>query len=340
MKHALLFLVWFSLVLAAKATRAAEAPAAPGRDAPAAHSVIGGGQSNAIGTNSVAATISGGWANTIALNTPYAVISGGWANAIQSNAFYAVISGGFRNIIQADAFSSSVGGGRDNMIEASATSAVIAGGEENRILERSFKSTVSGGNANVIHPGSSYAAIGGGRLNNVSASYSTVAGGNGNVTEPAAFYATVPGGLRARAANFGQFAYASGRFSENGDAQTSMFVLRQQTYDDTETELFLDGMARRIAVPANAAWSFDILIIARTEGGVSCGRRVLGVIENDAGSTRLLGEPKVESLGGEADWRVSVQADDASDALVIKVAGEREIKTRWVANVRTVEVVY
>ena len=121
-------------------------------------------------------------------------------------------------------------------------------------------------------------------------------------------------------------------------AWAGVYVLSNATKDNTPTELFLDGVGERLAVSAGRALAFDMMIIGRTSGGLLVHKTRVGSIENTAGTTRLLflsgGDPKGEIV----DADVVVEADDANDALVVKVTGAGATAVRWVAVVRTAEV--
>lgn len=56
--------------------------------------------------------------------------------------------------------------------------------------------------------------------------------------------------------------------------------------------------------------------------------------------TSLVGTPIVTNLGYDPGGfnDVAVEANDAVDALVVKVDGSDVLTSRWVASVRTVEV--
>jgi hypothetical protein len=88
--------------------------------------------------------------------------------------------------------------------------------------------------------------------------------------------------------------------------------------------------------------TFDILVTGRTVGAFpakSAGYHIRGVIENDQANTTFIGAPIVTVLG-EDDmlWDATVVADNANDALAIKVTGVASTLVRWVAVVRTAEV--
>ncbi len=142
-------------------------------------------------------------------------------------------------------------------------------------------------------------------------------------------------------------AYASGQFANPGDAQSSLFVVRGSATGANPINLWLDGDAitRRILVPNNATWAFEILIVGRTSTGTSAIYHIRGGIKNVSGTTSIVGTlpaaTTVAADAGAASWGgVTVVADDANDALQVRVTGAAATTIRWVANVRTSEVTY
>jgi len=290
------------------------------------NSTVGGGLNNSILTNTAAATIGGGAANFILTNSPFSTIGGGAQHRIQPNSTASTIGGGLNNAIQSNSADSTIGGGQLNRIEADSIRATIAGGSSSVIGTNSANSTIGGGNSHTVE---------------ANAANATIAGGSGNVITSNATGATIPGGALARARNYGQLAYASGGFGgASGNAQASQFVLRTTTANAVLTELFLDGSALRMVVPTNGVWSFDVLIVASGAAGASAGYQVRGVIENDGGTTALVGAVTETVLAeDDAAWDVTVSADDISDSLRVRVNGDAADSVRWVASVRTVEVI-
>jgi hypothetical protein len=138
--------------------------------------------------------------------------------------------------------------------------------------------------------------------------------------------------------------HANGAFANNGDAQATHFVLRTNTSPAApQGELFLDGLNRRMTVPAGSSWAFDVLIVGRSTVGTTAGFQIRGVIENDGAVTTLLlapvAPPLKVTLGEDvAAWDANVEADNVNDALVIKVVGDTQSTIRWVAHVRTAQV--
>lgn len=177
------------------------------------------------------------------------------------------------------------------------------------------------------------------------ASGATIAGGISNVVDATATNATIPGGALARASSYGQQAYANGALAVPGDAQTSLFILRGTTSNGTQTELFADGLGQRIIVPTNANWTVDVLIVARSAGGNNVAYSVNGLIWktgstlNSAINIALL-RGDSGNIGPASSSDVSVAVDSPHSALVIKVISPYGASlTKWVATVRTVEVI-
>jgi hypothetical protein len=262
---------------------------------------------------------------------------------------YSVIAGGFRNT--ASGSHSFVGAGRDNT--ATAACAVVGGGRLNDAT--SAYSCVLGGYNNTAST-NTHATVGGGLNNTASGQYSFVGGGYRNVASGthsvvvggAANTATATGstavGVQAVASRYGQFAQASGRFSADGDAQASQYVLRAQTTDDAATEMFLDGSSSRLALSNDSTWAFKVLVVARRTDAndESAAYEYVGCIDRNAAAntTALVGSvTEVFANEDNAAWAVSIDADTTNGSLRIQVTGEAAKSINWVAYVRTVEVV-
>ncbi len=245
-----------------------------------------------------------------------------------------------------------ISGGIGNL--ANGYGATIGGGARNEVTE-SF-ATVAGGDANSA---SAYGAtVGGGQVNSATGEKATV--GGGYVNSASGDYATISGGSYACATNYGQMAYASGRFTQQGDAQTSLYVLRGITTSTNQTELFLDGSSQRMTIPVDATWTFEVLVAARGESyeGIdfsgyfanahSASYKLEGVVQRNSApfffgtldSTRLEELTKTIIHESDAVCDVTVEADETRHALVIKVTGIANETIRWVASVRTVEVTF
>jgi hypothetical protein len=96
-----------------------------------------------------------------------------------------------------------------------------------------------------------------------------------------------------------------------------------------------------MVVPANAVWTFHILVAARSSGGDVASYLITGIISNAGGATSLPTAASVTTLyETDSAWSVSVVADNTNDALVVRGTGNTGDTIRWVASVRTAEVTY
>lgn len=239
-----------------------------------------------------------------------------------------------------------IGGYSGNWVGPGVYGAVIGGGGNSGDLNRVFDSmgVIGGGRNNQagtddgVHY-SMLATVAGGANNTASGFASTISGGWGNTAS--GMYATVPGGQNASATHFGEMAYASGAFSQFGDAQTSIYVLKGQLSEPAGTwsELFLDGASatQRLTIADGRTLTFDILVVGRATTGESAGYQIRGVVENVAGYTFQIGTPTITVLGeDDSAWDVRAWGNPLHDALVIEVRGNGE-QIRWVARVSSVE---
>jgi hypothetical protein len=307
------------------------------------------------------------------------VIGGGGTNYLQV-AFGCVIAGGAGNSMWAEKanpfYYCTIGGGNDNHMSNSSkdqTGSTIAGGQHNRIggglTPSSDGGTISGGVYNQVL--AYHGTIGGGYSNRVLSLTvnpplglgPTIAGGEFNSAGDAGTISggryntvgevvgTIPGGMQAKTRSFGQLAYASGEFATPGDAQTSIYVCRNVSTDSVQTNLYLDGgsspiiglpaSSYRIIVPTNSTWTFEALVTGRATDGTSAAFRIAGAIKNNAGTTSIMGSPtKTIVAADDPSWDATAVADVSKQALVIQVIGANGTTIRWVASVRTSEVVF
>jgi trimeric autotransporter adhesin len=335
------------------------------------YSTIGGGYLNEIQTNATYVTVAGGNNNQVHANAKYATIGGGRFNDILANATNATIAGGHLNEIGEYSIHSFLGGGQSNSLSGGWSALVggfnnviagggssVGGGVANQVLWD--YGVVAGGSSNTVYGthnmigcgtantafGGGWSFIGAGYGNYHSNSYqSVISGGYSNRIE-AATCATIPGGQQARASAYGQFAYASGQFAAQGDAQVSMFVLRRTSSGTTTSELFLNGDSGnlRIPVPPDTTLAFDILVVGRTPdesvefGAYSAAYQIRGLVERDGLGTKVRSNTLTTPLWEDLDWNAWAEAGNGY--LLIKVSGSVGYTVRWVANVRTSEVTF
>jgi hypothetical protein len=291
--------------------------------------------------------LAGGALNLIEARADLAFLGGGHRNAIQSNAVAGVVVGGSANRLLRGSSSAFIGGGSDNSI-SNAGSSVIVGGFGNSIEAIGSWSFIGGGIRNTNAGRAITSVIGGGTRNLVAtnARSAVVGGGARNVVNSNAYFAVVPGGSFAQAENYGQMAFASGGFAlENkpGAAQTSTFVLRRVSTNDVPVELALDGGINVIRLRPASRWTFDALVTAGTTNGLTAGFHLRGVIKNLGGVTSMVGTPAMTLLGGDVGtegWSITAEADDPRDALILRATGSMSHLIRWVATVRTAELIH
>ncbi len=305
-------------------------------------STIGGGNGNTISTNAEYAVIAGGRLHFIGVSATGATIGGGSGNAIGTNATYTTIAGGIGHTIGPRSIGASIGGGDNNEVGTNALRATVSGGYQNIIRSDSGYATIGGGGANWIETNSTYSTVSGGYAHTIepNTSYATIAGGYANLISSNADYAMIPGGRFAKASHYAQLAHASGRFAVTGDAQASAYVVRRTTTDATQSELFLDGASLRLTVPSGATWTFEVLVVGRSNTGNSAGYRLTGVVENVGGAMAGTFQAPEVLREDVAAWEVDATTDNVNDALVIRVTGSAGQTVRWVATVRTAEVIF
>jgi len=142
----------------------------------------------------------------------------------------------------------------------------------------------------------------------------------------------------------GAVVQAAGYFSHSGDAQVGSYVMRGITIDAVNTEIFLNGTSDKLLMNANTTVAFSMTVVGRrtdasNEGAVY---ELRGGIDRDTTvlSTRIIGGVnKIVISEDNPPWDVMVDADTFTGALRIKVKGEAGKTIRWVAHIRTVEVI-
>lgn len=284
--------------------------------------------------------LGGSFANTIGPNVQGSVIAGGGRsfNAFAPNAIYdsqGAILGGIDNEVGVN------DGNPDNQ-----SASVVAGGFSNEAM-------------------SDFVFIGGGRQNQVSGSHGVVGGGQNNVVQSTSRYGVVPGGFAASSTQFGQFAHAGGRFNNDGDAQSSVFVLRNVTNNTSARTLYLDcsesingnttlgtgtpcTSGAQLSIPNGRAMAFQLSVVARAVTGAgtlttnsTAAYFVSGLLRNNAGTLTLTLNGSASEVGdaaATAALSLSLSADDTNDVLVINGASTQGGIVRWVARIEAVEV--
>lgn len=143
-----------------------------------------------------------------------------------------------------------------------------------------------------------------------------------------------------------QQSYAAGRFSVNGDAQTSKIVCRTDTTHSAATwfPIFIDGASTQITISASTVWAFRIMIVGTDDAqSKTFSYEIVGNIERDASNNTTLNGSSVTTIyESDSDFDARVIADDTNEALEIQVqdATSGGDKVRWVARVELTEVTF
>ena len=173
----------------------------------------------------------------------------------------------------------------------------------------------------------------------------------GNNTEAIANFAHA-GGTSAVADKLGQFARASGSFTNPGDAQRSRLTLFRAIanhVDQTWYTLYLDGSSALLTMPVDTLWQFRAMIVGLTEGVGQSPSQVQkfsyvieGTIHNNYGTLQLLESSVTTRYEDDASYDAQAVADSANDALLLQVRrnGGSDFAIRWVASIETVEVTF
>jgi hypothetical protein len=321
---------------------------------------IGSGQNNTAGGQY--SVITGGQSSTA--SGEYSTIIGG-RNNVASNSY--AIAGGRNSTAQEYASialgeyvyvngSNSVGIGKNVYIDSSESYGIgssinAAGAVQGVFIGKAITSNTNIG-ACVI--GSQYSNVGSGNHNTIvggynhtmsvtNPSYATIIGGENNIANGSYSIAMGEGAL---APVNGSRAYASGYFSNQGDAQLVELLVRKNTNDGTAQELCAGtsaSNANTLIVEIDTTVSFDILVTARNAAtnGESAGWTIRGVIANDGGTVAFVGTPVVTSIGanaGASTWLIAVNADNTNKRLAVNATGQVGKSIGWVAHIRSTQL--
>ncbi len=262
----------------------------------------------------------------------------GFGNTLNVSADFAFIGGGAANTITGGGGSSGMIAGESNSI--SKTDSFIGGGTNNAISGANV-TAILGGQNNTISSSREGNAIIGGDINTISGTGSGVILGGENCTIGTGALFANACGVYAKADKYGQNVQGGVGSISLGTCQTSVLVSNNTTSNNTQTELYLDGASKRLSIASDTTWTFDILIVARRTDAdnESAAYRIVGCIDNNAGTTALVGSVTVTTIAEDsAAWDVTAAADNTHDALIIQVTGESGKTIGWVARTTLVEV--
>ena len=156
-------------------------------------------------------------------------------------------------------------------------------------------------------------------------------------------------GYRSKSNVNSKLVFAGGFFSDVGDAQTGVLVLRLDTTDATPEALTTsnngyESSFNQVILPNNSAFAFHGTIVARQQasgGTASAAWKVEGLIrrEGSAGTT-VLANSATTVLDNTPSWGLALSADTTNGGLKIEATGAASTNIRWVATIHTSEVTY
>ena len=141
----------------------------------------------------------------------------------------------------------------------------------------------------------------------------------------------------------GQVVNSQGSFSSSGDSQSSQYILRTSTTNNTWTPVKNNG-SNAILLASNRTYSFSINIVARrTNGQDNAGYKLEGVLYNDGYGADFVGSPTKTVLAeSDSTWDVRVSISGAgaggTDYLLTEVLGASSKNINWAVKADLLEV--
>lgn len=153
-------------------------------------------------------------------------------------------------------------------------------------------------------------------------------------------------GYYSQTNQYGKFAYASGLFAVNGDAQSGKIVLRASTTTNTSVVLTSDGAAastsNQLILSANQAMMITGTIIAKqsASANMSAYKFIVSAV-NNAGTVTISSVSLTTIIDTIALTTQPIFTVDAPNAALAITSGNKATTNiRWVANIDSAEVVY
>lgn len=131
---------------------------------------------------------------------------------------------------------------------------------------------------------------------------------------------------------------------DSSNIRNAKYLMWNTTTDNTQTQLFLDGVSQQLVLQNNTTMRFRMQLVGRATGvtGTSLVASYEGAItrESGASSTAILGNvtSDISTLPNNLDWTVSISADTSHGALEIQVTGDVSTNITWSAAIETMEV--
>ena len=301
------------------------------------NNVAGGDGSATVGTSTPNATTPGTNAS-ISVIAGYDNVAGSLSSKIISDHSFTEVGGDGHNAI--------VGGANNIARQAAAYAGIFAGylsevagryafvtGYRNKGRAQSVSVT---GNDNDVSGTGSTAD---GAYNIVSGAYSAAVG-NRNVVLGGYGRAD---GQYAKTRDAYQQTFAPGKFTNDGDSQTSVYIINRKTPNDALAPLGIGGSAVGPMISPNTTFVFTAIIGARHEDGTdSAGWEIKGMLQRgETGAPTVIGTPTITALGastGAAAWAIYSVSGGSTGGLQIVVKGDGVRTVRWIARITVVEV--
>jgi hypothetical protein len=323
-------------------------------------SVIGSGFCNTIFCG-VYSTICNGVCNSI-INNSNVFFGGGACNTVGYTgagfAQFNTVIGGVNNTIRTYSGGGTgasaatwgdynlIGSGVGNVLKFSKSSTILNGGGntiDQVYLDCGKYVSILGGTLNCVYDSCYNIIVGGDQNCSSKSDFSFIGGGVQNTTAEAE-YSSIAGGYLALASLYGQRAFASGGFdNEAGSAQQIDLIARVETLSTVTTEFYLNGTTEMLSIPSDHAWFVTINVAGLGDGYHGASHQIRKVaIVNNGSNTQLIGS--VSTIGTDIvqGWlslpTLTISADNANDALDIKIQAYNSERTRWVAHVEGVQV--
>ena len=139
-------------------------------------------------------------------------------------------------------------------------------------------------------------------------------------------------------ANGTAFVGGTGGTNTGGNGISVGYSFSGNTANNTETELFVDGVNNsRYTVPANSTVGYEISIVGRkSDGAAHAYYKLNGLVANTSGNVSDVGSI-VETIFTRtyADWLVDARADNTNKTLNIYVQGSTSNTISWSATMTT-----
>lgn len=154
------------------------------------------------------------------------------------------------------------------------------------------------------------------------------------------FFAGISGvaiGSNASIYSSGQTVISNGKFNNDGDAQFSQYILRNQTSNSSWTSL-QNNNSSGVFLKPNKTYSFCANVVGRClSESHNAAYKLEGLVVNDINSPVIIGTP-VKTTLGETDSSWDVRSLISGVYLLVQVQGGISQDINWVSSISLIEV--